>query len=94
MPQHGWYERGQWNFVCDQCGLVFKSGQGSLRWDGAMVDWKCWEPRHPQDFVRGIPDNQATPWSRPRTFLFTGETTPDDELGSVTIGDGPALGGP
>lgn len=24
-----------------------------------------WNPRQPQDFVRGIPDPQAVPWSRP-----------------------------
>lgn len=94
MPQHNYFAPGQWNFVCDQCGLVFKSSLGILRWDGAWVDAKCWEPRQPQDFVRGIADQQATPWARPRVFLFTETTVPDDEIGAVTVGDGPAIGGP
>lgn len=32
----------------------------------------CWEPRHPQDFVRGVKDKQTPPWVRPEgadTFL-------------------------
>jgi hypothetical protein len=32
-----------------------------------MVCSKDWEPRHPQDFVRGITDIQAVPWSRPES---------------------------
>jgi len=30
-----------------------------------MVDERCWEPRQPQDFVRGVADYQAPPWTRP-----------------------------
>lgn len=31
-----------------------------------MVCSVCWEPRHPQDYVRGIPDNPGgLPWTRP-----------------------------
>lgn len=30
-----------------------------------MVCEADWEPRHPQDFVKGVPDDQAPPWSRP-----------------------------
>jgi hypothetical protein len=29
----------------------------------------CWEPRHPQDFVRGIKDNQAPALDRPRAAM-------------------------
>lgn len=25
----------------------------------------CWEKRHKQDFVRGVPDRQNPPWVRP-----------------------------
>ena len=35
------------------------------RWDGFMVDERCWEPRQPQDFVRGVADYQAPPFTRP-----------------------------
>jgi hypothetical protein len=30
-----------------------------------MVCREDWEPRQPQDFVRGVADQQAVPWSRP-----------------------------
>ena len=30
-----------------------------VRWDGLMVCAKDFEERHPQDFVRGVRDNQA-----------------------------------
>lgn len=30
-----------------------------------MVCPKDWEPRHPQDFVKGVRDNQSVPVSRP-----------------------------
>lgn len=58
---------GQWNFVCDVCGQKYKSGDGKKRWDGLMVCPNDWEPRHPQDFLRAVPDRQAVPWSRPET---------------------------
>jgi hypothetical protein len=25
----------------------------------------CWEPKHPQEKVRGKADHQAVPWTRP-----------------------------
>ncbi len=37
-----------------------------LRWDNARVCWRCIEIRNPQDFLRGVPDNQSPPWTRPR----------------------------
>jgi hypothetical protein len=61
------YKSGQWNFICDSCGQKLKSGVARLRWDGFRVCSSCWEYRHPQDFLRTKPDNQAVPWSRPRT---------------------------
>jgi hypothetical protein len=38
-----------------------------------MVCSDDWEPRQPQDFVRGVADKQAPPWARPEAsdeFLF------------------------
>jgi hypothetical protein len=43
------------------------------RWDGLMVCKGDWEPRQPQDFVRGVADIQAPPWTKPEpsdTFIF------------------------
>ena len=54
-----------WNAVCDRCGFEFKSYELQKEWTGNMTCKRCWEPRHPQDFVRGVPDNQVPPWTRP-----------------------------
>jgi len=48
------------------------------RWDNLMVCDKCYEPRHPQDFIRAIPDMQRVPFVRPEasdTFVSTGFAT-------------------
>lgn len=58
---------GQWNAICDVCGQKYKSGEMKKRWDGLMVCPHDWETRHPQDFLRSMPDRQAVPWSRPET---------------------------
>lgn len=59
------YAKGQWNAVCDRCGQWFKSGQLRREWTGLRVCTGCWEPRHPQDSVRGRIDMQTPAWVRP-----------------------------
>jgi len=59
------YVRGLWKCLCESCGRVVKNTELRQRWDGFMVDELCWEPRQPQDFVRGVADYQAPPWTRP-----------------------------
>jgi hypothetical protein len=60
-----YYKPGQWNVVCDRCGQEFKSGELRKTWDGLWVCDKDFEVRHPQDFIRGVPDYQAPPFTRP-----------------------------
>lgn len=65
-----WFTSGDWNFICDVCGVKRKASQGQERWDGLMVCMPtikagCWETRHPQDLIRPIPDQQKLPWTRP-----------------------------
>jgi hypothetical protein len=59
------YDRGDWNTICDVCGREYKASQLKQRWDGLKTCNDDWEPRQPQDFVRGVADTQAPPWSRP-----------------------------
>lgn len=63
------YKAGDWLAICDQCGRRAYASQMTKRWDGLMVHadeaFGCFETRHPQDFVRAIPDNQPLPWTRP-----------------------------
>jgi hypothetical protein len=60
-----YFAPGQWNAICDQCGAKFKASQLLLQWDNARVCWSCYDPRHPQDFVRPILDTSSPPWTRP-----------------------------
>jgi len=59
------YVKGEWKVLCDSCGKEFLASELRQRWDGFMVCTRDWEPRQPQDFVRGVADQQAVPWSRP-----------------------------
>ena len=56
---------GNFNAICDVCGFKFKASELRRRWDGFMVCDSDYEQRHPQDLIRGVPDNSSTPWSRP-----------------------------
>lgn len=56
----------RWKAICDRCGFERWNGQLRKEWTGLMVcKDTCWEPRHPQDFVKGKPDRQNPPWVRP-----------------------------
>lgn len=61
------YARGQWNFYCDLCGAKTKSSDGVRTWNNLWVCSHHKEVRNPQDFVRGIKDDQTTPWRRSAT---------------------------
>lgn len=55
-------ELGDWNAVCWECGRKFKASQLLRHWQGYYLCPEHWEPRQPQDFVRGVPDKPAAPW--------------------------------
>lgn len=90
-----YYAHGDYNFRCDVCGLKRKASEARLRWDNARTCAECWEPRHPQDFVRGVPETSAPPWVRPDSQTFiedngqpTTTVTPPTEngvAGSVVV---------
>lgn len=53
------------NATCDRCGFVYKHYELKKEWTNLMVCEKCWEPRHPMDFLR-IPRTEKAPeWTRP-----------------------------
>lgn len=56
---------GTWNCICDRCGFKFKATDIRQEWTGLMVCADCWEPRHPQDFIRTTPDRMDVPFTRP-----------------------------
>lgn len=66
MGRADYLRLGDWNAICDECGRKFKASDLRLRWDGFRVCNGDWEPRHPQDFVRDIPNIQTPVWTRPQ----------------------------
>lgn len=56
---------GDWNTVCYECGHKFKASTMRKHWQGYWVCPEHWEARHPQDFVKGVPDNPTPTWVQP-----------------------------
>lgn len=65
MGRADFFANGEFNFVCDFCGAKNKSSNAMKTWDNFYVCKHHKEVRNPQDFLRGVKDNQTTPWSRP-----------------------------
>ena len=65
------YEHGQWNVICDRCGMQYKARQLRLEWNGLRACFGkgtlgCWDPKHPRQELRPVPaDRQTPPWTRP-----------------------------
>lgn len=59
------YIKGQWNTICDVCGLKKKSHELKQRWDGLRVCRQDWETRHPQELLRVKTETVTPPWVRP-----------------------------
>lgn len=61
---------GDFNAHCAECGAKFKGGQLVRNWKGFWVCPRDWEPRHPQDYVKGVQE-KPTPWSQEygKTFV-------------------------
>lgn len=68
------------NFICDWSGFKLKQTESVREWDNAMVGRKFVDRRNPQDFVRGAPDRQDLPWTRPEVpdQFITDPVTPED----------------
>jgi hypothetical protein len=81
---------GDWNAVCFECGRKRKASMLKKHWQGYYVCPEHWEPRHPQDFVRSMPDNQTPPWTQPMpadTFRDYGTVASCTPNGQSAIAD-------
>lgn len=67
MGRADYYKSGDHNGICDRCGFKYKFSELKRTWDGLWVCDKDWEPRQPQDFVRGVKDDQSVQNSRPES---------------------------
>jgi hypothetical protein len=67
---------GDWNAICDRCGMKFKASDLRKTWDDLYVCKDDWESRHPSDFQGDIDysDDPSTPWSRPDNLSDTSVT--------------------
>ncbi len=75
------YVPGDFWRICDRCGKKIRQSETRKTWDGLWVCENDWEPRHPQDFVRGKKDKQAVNEPRPEPanyFLSDNEVSADD----------------
>lgn len=72
---------GDNNVISDRSGFKKKASECKFEWNGLFVSNSEWEERQPQDFVRGVPDDQRVAISRPESldiFLATNEVKSDD----------------
>lgn len=54
----GWKSGDHW-VECERTGMIIRSSDARIEWTGAIVAKEEWEPRHPQDYIRGVVDRQA-----------------------------------
>lgn len=93
---HDGYRPGDYYVICDECGLQYRASQTRKRWDGLRVCNKDWEPRHPQDFVRGRTDRYRVHDAKPEQFLISTAGWDDGEVlawddGSPLAWDSPRI---
>lgn len=66
--------------ICDFSGFKVPADELARNWDGQMVHRRFADKRNPQDFVRGVRDDQRHPNPQPEAadvFLSTNEVTAD-----------------
>jgi hypothetical protein len=82
MPIRNTHRPGDWLYACQRCGLTKYASQVRLEWTGLRVCSDCWDPRHPQEFVRGRVDDIVPPYTNPPgvTFITTSNRNGTDEL--------------
>jgi hypothetical protein len=58
---------GDFYRIDDRTGFKVRARKTRQEWTGLIVDRARWEARQPQDFVKGVVDNQNVPLPRPRS---------------------------
>lgn len=75
MPRDKHYIAGTWYRRDDRSGFKCRSFDTEKEWNGLWIRRDMFEERQPQDFVRGIADEQAVPEPRPTpAALYLGPT--------------------
>ena len=81
MVADRYYKPGSHYKICDVSGFKTRAGDTRKEWQGLVVDKRFYEERQPQDYVKGVRDDQTVPDARPRpkdvfVFLATYATAP------------------
>lgn len=53
------YRPGDHKVHCGRCGKDYHASEMRREWTGNIVCNRCWEPRHPQEFLRATKDKIA-----------------------------------
>jgi len=61
------YVMGDFYRIDDRTGFKVRARKTRQEWTGLIVDRARWEARQPQDFVKGVTDDQNVPLPRPRS---------------------------
>lgn len=77
------YKPGDYYCVCDYSGFKIRRSEARMTWRGYLVRKDFWEPRQPQDFVRGRRDKISVLPGQSRgestdDFLTDNEVQPGD----------------
>lgn len=57
--------------ICQRCGFEYKNWQLQKEWTDLMVCEYCYDPRHPQDYVKAMPDDMRVPYVRPENLTVS-----------------------
>lgn len=74
------YKPGDYYILCDRCGFKIRQSESKKTWDNLVVCKKDWEPRHPQDLIKPVREQQIVPFARSEPadrFLSDNEISPD-----------------
>lgn len=75
MGRDYYYKAGSYYRIDDRSGFRFRAERTKKQWDNLIVAERFWEIRQPQDFVRGVRDDQTVPEARPRpAYSFDGNS--------------------
>ena len=88
MGSADYYKHGDRNAICDRCGFKFKLSSLRKTWDGLLVCRKDWEPEHPQNRIRIMPERVRHVEGRPEPTDEFLESLKLEEGGFLLLEDG------
>lgn len=76
MTQRGTWRQGDHLVTDDVTGFTIFASESQKQWDGAIVDKRNFETRHPQDLIRARRERPGVPNARPKPpEIFVGPLT-------------------